>query len=107
MHWVMLMTNYSLFRKMYDRCVPVKTKRIKPKQQPWFHAEIKALIMRRDSAYRRYIHKFARTEVTRQIKIAKALYYGGQFSNAMDNRSKWNVIREEELAENVLKQILM
>ena len=28
------------------------------------------------------------------LKIVKTLYYSGKFSNVMDNKSKWNVIRE-------------
>ena len=39
-------------------------------------------------------HKPARADVTRHIKLAKVLYYSRKFSNAMENKSKWNIIRE-------------
>lgn len=39
-------------RRLYDRCVLIKTKLIIPKHQPWFTTEIKKLIEKRDSAYR-------------------------------------------------------
>ena len=31
-------------RLLYDSCVPVRTKLVRAKHQPWFNAEIKALI---------------------------------------------------------------
>ena len=42
----------------------------------------------------KYYIIITRAKVTRQIRIAKALYYGGKFSRAKDNRSKWTIIRE-------------
>ena len=54
------------------------------------NAEIRALIAKRDITYNRWkrfrmndlkaIHKSAHIEVTRYIKIAKILFYGGNFS---------------------------
>ena len=66
-------------------CVVVKTKLVKAKDRPWFNADIKALIDKRDIVYQPWkrfrtddlkaVHKSACSEVTRHIKIEKTLFW--------------------------------
>lgn len=66
---------------LYNKCVPLKRKKIMSTQSPWFDSEIKSLITKRDVAYSRWkrfrlpelhnIYKSARNEVTLKIRIKK------------------------------------
>ena len=78
-------------RLLYNSCIAVKIKLVAAKHQPYFNDEIKALIDKRDIAFRQWkrfrtdnlkaIHKSAFAEVTKRIKIKKTLFYGRK-SNA-------------------------
>lgn len=91
-------------KKLFDLCVPLKTKVIKPNQHPWFSPEINQLIKKRNDAHSRWkkfktpelqlIFKTARRDVVNSIKLAKSLFYERKFSSAMDSKSKWKEIRK-------------
>lgn len=88
---------------LFDMCVPIKSRLIKHKQQPWFNDNIKQLIITRNFRYRRWKRfktsvlylsfKEARRDVVRCIHLAKSSYYERQFASAINNASKWKQIR--------------
>lgn len=102
---------------IYNSCVPLKTKVVNHKQQPWFNNTIKFLIEKRDIAYQRWQHfktfelhdmfKSARRAVVKSINAAKYEYYSQKFKSAIDSKSKWKTIREigigtkQSTAENI------
>lgn len=89
---------------IYNDTVPVRSKKIKVSQPPWFDKTIKRLIDIRDIAYKRWKHfktpelqsifKSARKDVTKSINAAKSKFYQQKFSTAIDSKSKWQIIRE-------------
>lgn len=88
---------------LYDKHVPLKSKVVKPRQQPWFNDTIRNMLIRRDRAYRRWkrfktvsIHdeyRSIRREVTRKIMNAKTEFYANKFAFAVTSRQKWKEVR--------------
>lgn len=99
--------------QLYDETVPLKTKNIKPKNNPWFNDTIQHAIKRRDLAYSRW-KRFktealkvefcsARREVNNQIKIAKSDYYSRQFGSALESKRTWRTIRDIGIGVSINK----
>ncbi|XP_059222548.1 uncharacterized protein LOC131996735 [Stomoxys calcitrans] len=88
---------------LYDYCVPLRIIKGIHKQQPWFTPEVKNLIQRRDTLYKRWKYykttilynnfKEARRQVNEKIKVLKTEYYRQKFTTAVNSGSKWKVIR--------------
>lgn len=88
---------------IFNNCIPLKTKLVKHKQQPWFNADIKRLIGIRDAAYHRWkkyktsvLHtsfRTARRNVVRTIQNAKSSYFRRKFNSAVGSKAKWKEIR--------------
>lgn len=95
---------------LYDRHVPLRTKIVKSRQQPWFNSAIRELIIRRDTLYNRWKrfrtprlrreYTTTRREVVKQIRMAKIRHYGNKFSSAIDSRQKWREIRNIGIGKN-------
>lgn len=88
---------------LFNTCVPLRSKRIIHEQPPWFNADIKRLISKRDLLHKRWkrfktsslhdMFKLARSEVTKEIRAAKSSYYQQKFASAAGSKSKWTVIK--------------
>lgn len=89
---------------IYNLVVPIKTKIKKPSSTPWFNATIKWQIEKRDQAYKLWKHfktsnlkevfRVERRVTNRQIRRAKCQYLSRRFTNALNGKSTWNIIRE-------------
>lgn len=101
---------------IYNACVPIKTKVLGHKQQPWFNADIRKRISLRDDNYRRWRRfktpalylsfKKSRKEVVKCIKLAKSAYYGSKFSAALNSKSKWKEIRDIGIGKRKMHNIV-
>lgn len=90
--------------KLYDLVVPIKNRIKRFNTRPWFNPKIKELIQTRNIAYAswkkfksdsfRDDFKRARNEVNSEIKRAKYEYYSHRFSQALDSKGTWNIIKE-------------
>lgn len=89
---------------LYNSAVPVRTKKVRMKNRPWFSELIKIAIQQRNIAFSRWkrfkinelyeIYKNLRRTTNRLIKRAKAEYYAVKFSNAVGSKMTWQTIRE-------------
>lgn len=94
---------------IYNNCVPVKTKVIRNKQQPWYNLEIKSLIDVRNLAYKRWKRfktpqllegfRSARIAVVKKINAAKSSYFQHKFQSAVDSKCRWKEIRSIGIGE--------
>jgi len=95
---------------LFNRFVPVKYVKIKPRQQPWFSEEIRKLIEQRQIAYnhwKRYKtpllldkYKALIKDVKKKIKQAKISYYENNFNTAIDSKQKWSTIKNLGVGKN-------
>lgn len=89
---------------LYDKAVPVRTRTISSKSNPWFNPHIHSLIQQRDLAYSRWkrfktpeledLFRAARKEVNCKIKLAKTNYYTKSFGSAVQSGQKWKLIKD-------------
>jgi len=89
---------------LFHQHVPIRIKSLKKTSQPWFNANIKQLIKKRDEVYRRWKRyktltlysefRSLRNQAVRAIKNSKAQYYSEKFANATNNSAKWRTIKE-------------
>ncbi|XP_075158103.1 uncharacterized protein LOC142231377 [Haematobia irritans] len=90
--------------RIYDETIPIRNRRTKSNNRPWFNSTIKSCIRERDIAYSRW-KRFRTSELLQEyrssrngansyIKAAKVRYYAGKLHGAVDSRSKWGVIRD-------------
>jgi len=88
---------------LINKFVPLRTKVIKPIQNPWFSSEIKNLTSQRDVAYLRWKryktdefrkqYKEARVKVNKMIKSAKKEHYNIQFNHCVNSKNRWNKLK--------------
>lgn len=89
---------------LYNKFVPLKTKKINNTEQAWFNNTIKSMISERDWTYKRWKRykttelytnfKQLRNKVVNEIKTAKTKYYSLKFSEVANSKQKWQVIRD-------------
>lgn len=94
----------SNINHLYNKHIPLKSRVIKQRQQPWFNGKIKSLISKRDFAYHRWKrfkteylyseYRNIRKEVVKEIEIAKAKFFGDKYKYAVTNKQKWKEIRK-------------
>jgi len=88
---------------LYDRFLPLKTKKIKPTQKPWFCDNIKRLITQRNKTYNRWKRyrtsdiyeefKNISKNIVKMIDTAKAEYYRSKFTDAVSTKQTWKQIK--------------
>ena len=89
---------------LFDKHVPLKTKKVKYSRSPWFNDNIQKLIKCRDISYNRWKKfktpelysdfKVNRKKVNKARNISKKLYYKEKFENALSSKNKWKAIKE-------------
>lgn len=89
---------------LYNKHVPVKTKVIHQKDNPWFSNETKRLIKERDYAYDRWkknktdelheIYRRRRRAVVSKIRQDKSSYYEDKFNSAIGGNKTWKEIKK-------------
>ncbi|XP_075155481.1 uncharacterized protein LOC142228843 [Haematobia irritans] len=89
---------------LFNRHVPLRTKTRKPMSQPWMNNDILQLMIRRDSAYRRWkryrtdrhreIYRELRNQVVSSARMLKSDYYAERFTSAVSSKSRWNEIKK-------------
>ena len=95
----------SAFIKLSNEHVPIQCRRLKNKSNPWFDADILAMIYRRDYLKRKAIackdrrlwqdYRSQRNAVTRVIRQRKRNYYDEKINESQSNPNKlWKVLNQ-------------
>lgn len=88
---------------VFEKCVPLKTIKIKSKRQPWMTKEIMRLIKRRNKLRKRWllfhdpeVHEMfisVRNEIKRKIKKAKVNHYNILFGDCDNAKDMWKTVK--------------
>lgn len=89
---------------LYNRTIPLVSKMFKPRVNPWFSSDIKVLIHKRDTAFKKWKryktgqhaeqYKSLRMKVIKLINSKKRSFYFNQFNIATSNQQKWACIKQ-------------
>lgn len=88
---------------LFNKCVPLHHKIVKPTHKPWLTQNIKDAIINRDKAYAKWIryqtsnhycnYKALRRHVGYLIKTSKRDHYYTVFNSAVNSNRMWNQLR--------------
>lgn len=96
---------------LYDKHAPMKSFRAKHRPKPWFSRDLKARIVSRDIAYKRYLrtrsdHDFEifrshRNKTKTAIRDAKTTYANDLFSRNGSSKEMWNALRSLNVTSRI------
>lgn len=101
--------------RLFNTHVPLKTKTVKAKEHPWFTNSIKALITKRNQAYKSWkrfrldvllnVYRVLRNQVTSEIREAKRRFYAPRLDSSLTGRKLWKNLRDIGMGKRVNRNL--
>lgn len=105
----------NIVRDLFDKHVPWKSRRVTRPAAPWLSEDLKCLMKKRDSLYRRYKlnktidtekeYKKLRNSVKQNIRNAKYRFFFNLFNSNSNTREFWNTLKNLGIKQDKSSQI--